>query len=60
VAWTGLRYPWKYRPSIKRLVEAKRMPPELKGMNIDMFKVLAYAMGAASDYGYDPENDFRK
>lgn len=64
MAWTGLRYPWKFRPSItdeqKRLIQAKGVPPELEGMDSDVFEVLINAMGAASDYGYDPENDYRE
>ncbi len=36
------------------------MPRELEGMNLDVFAVLTQSMGVASDYGYDPENDFRE
>ena len=64
VAWTGLRFPWKLRPSIseeqKKAIQAQGMPPTLDGMNLDVFPILAQAMGATADYGYDPENDYRK
>jgi hypothetical protein len=34
------------------------MSPALKGVNLDVFAVFAHAMGAASDYGSDPEDDY--
>lgn len=64
VAWTGLRYPWKYCPSFtneqKKLVETKGIPPGMEGMNMDIFGQLLNVMSAAGDYGYDPENDYRE
>jgi hypothetical protein len=44
----------------KKTILAKDTPPTLEGMNLDVFAVLGQALRAASDYGYDPENDYRK
>ena len=44
----------------KKSIQAQGMPPKLDGMNLDVFTVLGQALGAAKDYGYDPENDYRK
>jgi len=63
-AWTGVKYPWKFQPSItaeqKKLIQAQGMPPTLDGMSLDVFQVLAQTIGAVKDYGFDPENDYRK
>jgi hypothetical protein len=45
---------------LKKLIQDKKLPPHPQGTNLDVFAVLVHAMGAASDYGYDPENDYRE
>ncbi|KAE9377959.1 hypothetical protein N431DRAFT_500692 [Stipitochalara longipes BDJ] len=62
--WTGLRFPWRFRPSIvweqKKIIQAQEFPTTLEEMNLDVFAVLAQVLGPACDYEYDPESDYHR
>lgn len=62
MAWTGLQFPWKYRPlneEQKAKFTSHDMPPLEREMNKDAMTEFFTALECTKAYGYDAENDYR-
>jgi hypothetical protein len=67
--WTALQFPWKWcnegderymNADNRALALSHDMPPLVKGMDKVAMEEFFHALTATSEFGYDPETDYRK
>ena len=63
MGWTALKFPWVDRPLNEEglaIVNSNDVPPEIEGMNMEVFPTFMESLIFADKHGYDPQTDYRK
>ncbi|CZR60358.1 uncharacterized protein PAC_10254 [Phialocephala subalpina] len=64
VAFAFIQTPWKYVPAMtqemKNIALSEELPPLLEGMDYEAFIAFFESLGAPSQHGYDPVEDYHR